>query len=596
MDNRTAEAIKNCPLFASLDVHSNVFQALVAQCQTVTLAEDQTLFDQGSASENLYILVAGQLAISLATTDTKSKIVNYILPYDTVGELGALSGEPRSATVKAVENSTLLKLPGHMFKKLCRQYPSVLYAVVGRSQQMIQSLFTKEKKRHIALIAANQYTNTDHFEQQIRRVLKHYKRVALISESALLSEKKSPEYIEKFIAETERKNVIVLYLLHSHETPLAKICWQKISKIYVVAEGNSRPHFDPFVLEKLHNTKHLVEMRRELVLLYQDKDTPHNTSEWLKKADFFLHHQIRVDHLSDYQRLLRFIREKTIGLVLSGGGARGWAHMGALKAILESHIPIDAIGGTSVGAIVGAMYLLTQTYEGLQTNFEDLFPIAEKIVSWKHFCWPAVSLFNCKDYTLESQRIFGSKKIENLWLPYFCITCNLGLYKEEVHRTGLLWEKNRGSMAVPGLIPPMVINGELHIDGGLVNNLPVNSMRELLGAESKVIAVELMTTFVDCAHYQFPPTLTFREAFLAKLGLGYRSYQFPHFMETFVKSLLVGASLKQKENSLNADVLIAPDVTQFNMLHANKKGDNEKLFELGYNTASDRLSQWNFKK
>src|SRR6202034_1924826 len=154
---------------------------------------------------------------------------------------------------------------------------------------------------------------------------------------------------------------------------------------------------------------------------------------------------------------------------------------------------------------------------------------------------------------------FGNKRIENMWLPYFCVTCNLGAYREATHRSGLLWEKCRGSVAVPGLVPPMVTNGELHIDGGVINNLPVNTMRDILGSESKIIAIELMSEITDPNRYNFPPTLDFKQTFLAKLRLGYRDYKFPPFLETFIKALLVGSSVKQKENSAAADLLIDPD-------------------------------------
>jgi predicted acylesterase/phospholipase RssA len=377
---------------------------------------------------------------------------------------------------------------------------------------------------------------------------------------------------------------------------LAKACWDRIGKVFIIADGNVKPHLDTFPLDKLHNTRHLIEVRRELILLYKKGAVPNNTHEWLHKADFFLHHHVRLDYLPDFQRLLRFIRGKPFGLVLSGGGAKGWAHIGALRAILESHIPIDAIGGVSAGAVIGGLYALNYNYEETYQHFETLLGAAHNIISYRNFCWPAISLFSCEPFTLEVEKVFGNKKIENMWLPYFSVTCNLGAYREATHKSGLLWEKCRASVAVPGLVPPMVINGELHIDGGVVNNLPVNTMRDMLGSESKIIAIELMSDVVDPNRYNFPPTLTFKQAMLAKLRLGYRDYKFPPFLETFIRSLLVGSSARQKENSAAADLLIMPDTRSYSMLSLKNREEQNSLIDLGYQTAFEKLSTWDVKK
>jgi predicted acylesterase/phospholipase RssA/CRP-like cAMP-binding protein len=601
MDEDIIKAIKNCKVFASLDPNSDVFQALAEQFSQLKIKSGEVLFHQGDPSHSLFILVNGKLSAILSAPDTKPRIVGHILPVETVGELGALSGDPRSLTIKAVEDCHLLKLPSDTFKKLCRQYPSVLFEtlhpVVSRSQQIIQLLSSGEKKKHIALIPANRDVHMEQFEENLKEIIQRYKKVALLSETDIKSE--NDQYtrnFEELISQTEESNVIIIYLLKPYETPLAKACWDRIGKVYVIADGNSKPYLDTFTLEKIHNTRHLIEVRRELVLLYRKGAFPQNTHEWLYKADFFLHHHVRLDYVPDYQRLLRFIRGKAFGLVLSGGGAKGWAHIGALRALLESHIPIDAIGGVSAGAIVGGLYALNYNYEETYRHFETLLSASRDIVSWKNFCWPAISLFNCEQFTLESQKIFGNKKIENMWLPFFCVTCNLGTYKEATHRTGVLWEKCRGSIAVPGLVPPMVMNGELHIDGGVINNLPVNTMRDILGTESKIIAIELMSEIIDHNRYNFPPTLNFKQAMLAKFRIGYRDYKFPPFLETFVKSLLVGSSVRQKENSAAADLLIDPDTRRYSMLRLSNRAQQDDLIDLGYQTAFEKISTWDVKK
>ena len=130
----------------------------------------------------------------------------------------------------------------------------------------------------------------------------------------------------------------------------------------------------------------------------------------------------------------------------------------------------------------------------------------------------------------------------------------------------------------------------------MVASLPVDVMRDMLGRDSKIIAVELMNEAVDNIRHNFPPTLTFRQALLSKLRLGYRDYKFPPFMETFLKSLLVGASVKQKDNSIAADVLIEPDTRGYNMLRLSNKKQQDDLIDLGYQAAFEKISTWDVKK
>lgn len=600
MEGDLLKFLKSCKTFASLEVKDDIYEALLSQFEKLYIEPGEALFHQGDIPENFYILVNGKLSASFSTGKAKPKIVGYIHPGESVGELGALSNDPRSLDIIAVEKSFLLKLPSDTFKKLCRQYPSILFEtvspLVNRSREVIKALSTSEKKKHIAILPANKDIDLKEFEVHIKETLGHYKKVIILTENNDTNDTNDTKNsVEKRIAEAEATNHVILYLLKSYETPLSKACWEKLSKIYVIGDGDAPPHVCRYTLEKLRNSRYLIEVRRELILLYKHHVTPIYTSKWLALGTFFLHHHIQEKDKHDYQRLLRFMRGKAIGVVLSGGGARGWAHLGALKALIEADIPIDAIGGTSAGAIIGSLYARNKNLKMIHEEFDDLLATTSNVVTWRNLCWPAISLFNCKDFTLEAQSLFQNIQIENLAIPYFCITCNLGLYKEVVHRSGLLWERIRASTAVPGLVPPMIINGDLHIDGGVINNLPVNVMREILGAESKIIAIELISHTLDNKKYYFPPTLTFKEAFLAKLRLGFKSYKFPPFLDMFIKSLLIGSSVKQEENALTADLLIKPHTAKYSMLKVSKK-QSEELLRIGYKATIRKLNSWDPKK
>jgi NTE family protein len=160
-----------------------------------------------------------------------------------------------------------------------------------------------------------------------------------------------------------------------------------------------------------------------------------------------------------------------------------------------------------------------------------------------------------------------------------------------MHKTGSLWKKIRGSTAVPGVYPPLVINGHLHLDGGIVNNLPTDLMRKLSSSIGTIIAVELIHNIIEEKHYKFPPILTLSTVVLSKLHLAYKDYKYPHFVDMFLRSLLVGSTVKQTENARSADVLISPDLSGYNLLNVNKKQADE-LIDLGYKAALKSVKRW----
>ena len=138
----------------------------------------------------------------------------------------------------------------------------------------------------------------------------------------------------------------------------------------------------------------------------------------------------------------------------------------------------------------------------------------------------------------------------------------------------------RCSGSLPGIVPPVVINGQMLVDGGLVNNLPVDVMKNLLGSYGKVIACKLSDNHTEAVHYNFPSSLSLLDAILVKLRI--KKYNFPPLFDTFFDSLLLGASLKEKQNSSSADILINPNLSSFSMYALDRKQE-QQLIELGFN-------------
>jgi NTE family protein len=599
MDNEISNYLKTCKLFSTLD--DIAINKIATKTYMTELRANNTLFYQGAPSDSIFLLIKGEMVALLTTADKTTKILGHVEPNQTVGELGALSGEPRSLTIKAIKDCILLKLSSKDFIETCYLYPAVMYAtvhpVITHSESIIHMMSLKKSTEHVVLVPATSTTSRlKKFAHQFIEYADKFQNLIIISdfEVDFYSEDFDHDTLQQKIhlkEKSKKKSQKIIYLLESSTSPLAKICLKKADMIYLIADSQSKPKIDHSLLDRIDSRTAHFKSYPELILLHPKETTlPKNTSAWLQLTQFNFHHHVRTHSSRDYHRLLRFIRGKAVGVVLGGGGTRGWAHLGAIKALHEEKIPIDIIGGTSVGAIVGACYALNESYDEAYNRFEAIIEASRHSISWRSLTWPIISLFDAKNFTNAQLSVFQQLLIEDTWLPFFCTSSNLANYEECIHRSGLIWEKTRASSSLPGLIPPMVINGELHLDGGLLNNLPVDIMRQMVGKGGKIVAVELNSSIGDKRRYQFPPIFTFKEAFLARKMKKNESYRLPRLLDTFMRGLLIGSSAKTRQNGLGANVIVNLNLNKFRLLHSNSK-QAEKMIEVGYSELKAQLQQ-----
>jgi NTE family protein len=583
-----AEILKTSRIFSLLD--DTARSELLSHFTQVELTQSEILFYQGDPSDCIFLLIRGKLAAEITTSSGETKIVGHVDPGETVGEIGALSDEPRSLTVLALKDSTLLKLSAKDFVEICHRFPAVMFEtvhpIIARSKNIIQALTSEKSNKNIIIVPANNDVSVEMLSEKLSKLAENFHSLLVISEFnpelnhnsdiAILKEKLSQ------LIRVRKASHRILYILKSHDSNLAKIAFKRADMIYIVGDSQTVPNIDRHIIDKIHSHRLHLRSDPQLILLHPPGITqPKNTAGWLAQTQLGLQHHVRENVTKDYQRLLRFIRGKAVGLVLSGGGTRGWAHLGAIKALREAKIPIDMIGGSSVGALVGACYAMNESFDDAYERFYKIVDASNHSVSWRSLTWPAISLFNAKNFTESQTEVFGDQLIEDMSLPFFCISCNLANNNETVHTTGLLWKKTRASTSIPGIIPPMLLDGELHLDGGLINNLPVDIMREFVGTKGKIIAIDLNTYAPDRHKYEFSPILTFKDVFFAKLGIGENHYKFPRFVDTFLRGLFIGALAKARQNSLAANIFINLNLSKFRLLHSNVI-QADRLIEIGY--------------
>ena len=305
----------------------------------------------------------------------------------------------------------------------------------------------------------------------------------------------------------------------------SKCCVRQSDGVLLVASAADSPSVSRYERLLVWQTHDLLggmrhglsfQSQKDLVLLHNHQSSlqlPTNTKAWLDVRPVRMHHHVRLTaasasfapaasalstsvspssnspsivtsaggtrvecHLGDVARVARFCAGRAVGVVLGGGGAKGCAHIGVLRAFEEEGVPIDYIGGTSQGAFMAALYASTLSSTGMRQPLEQFCFAFTLTGILRSLTLPVLSYFHGSAFTDIVRAPFGHTScIEDLWIPYFCVTTNMCHADTQAFSRGLLWWHVRASMSILGFVPPMIddLTGDLHIDGGYANNLPV---------------------------------------------------------------------------------------------------------------------------
>jgi EmrB/QacA subfamily drug resistance transporter len=256
------------------------------------------------------------------------------------------------------------------------------------------------------------------------------------------------------------------------------------------------------------------ELRGADVVLLEGAAGPRGFGLWLDVLAARGAHVVQVDGLeADAARVARRLTGRAIGLVLSGGGARGLAHVGVIEELLAAGVPIDRVGGTSMGAFIGAMLAVGMDAEEIDARCYEEWVRRSPLSDYR---LPRISLIRGDRARGMLERTFGDRRIEATAREFSCVSCDLVSGDLVVHRRGPLFEAVGASISVPGLVPPLARGGRLLVDGGVLDNLPVGAVGA--SKEGPLIAVDI-TARVKPVHPGDEP-LRLRETLMRTLTLG----------------------------------------------------------------------------
>ena len=520
----------------------------------------EVIHHQGDESDAIYIVLNGRLRAILERDDGDMGVVGEYGQGESVGELEVMTESRRPATLHAIRDTELAKLPKSLFNSLALEHPGITIKIskiiAQRMRALIEDPFEHGKEkigaaskqnatstmnlRTTAILPVTAGVPVVEFGSRLLSALTQIgvaNGVTSLNQAAILNHLGRHAFsrmgklkLSQYLADLEERYGMLLYIADTNvNSPWTQTCITQADCMLLVglAEGSpSMGEYEKFLLGMK------TTARKELVLLHVERYSPPGlTRKWLRNRMWINggHHHIqmafrttsepvqpqikrfgtqlkqRVQVLQaeiqkytsrrirqtplysaetpfkgDFHRLARRLCGKSVGLVLGGGGARGISQVGVIRALEEAGIPIDIIGGTSIGAFIGALY-------ARDADVVPMYGRAKKFAGRMGSMWrfafdltyPSASYTTGHEFNRGIFKTFGNSQMEDFWLDFYCNTTNISKSRAEYHNSGYVWRYVRASMSLAGLFPPLCDEGSMLLDGGYVDNLTVAHMKSL---------------------------------------------------------------------------------------------------------------------
>jgi NTE family protein len=459
------------------------------------LTGGETLFAEGDASDTLYLLRAGRLGVfRREANDQPPQFVGVIRPGEPAGEMAMLAGSEHTADVVALRDSEILALPREAFFEAARTEPDLM---VELSRLMIQRARDRRsgggEPSVFGFLSARPRPIRAFVERVAAAIEANGFTCQVIDHSALSS-------AAEWFSRVEDSHDFVLYVAEADEPAWAALCARQVDRLFVVGQCLLAPPNRPLP----HAAVPDAQQRTDLILLRDPRMArPANTSVWIDAIQPGRWFQAMEGDQADADRIARVITGTAVGVVMSGGGARAYSHIGALRALREAGVPVDFVGGASRGSVIAAGpamgWSLDELEDRIQRSFVDSDPLSD-------ITFPMLAMTRAKKVDGLLKAAYGEVDLADLHLPFFAVSTNLTSGRIEVHRRGLMRRAMRASIAIPGLLPPVVIDGQVLVDGAVLNNLPAEVMRHM--NSGPVIGIDMsQARGVDPALIEHPPSI-----------------------------------------------------------------------------------------
>ncbi|HPF21911.1 MAG TPA: patatin-like phospholipase family protein [Hyphomonas sp.] len=466
------------------DVPARAMRAAGREAAWFCVPAGGTLFLKGEAADRIYFVLSGALGAFRDNPNGASEFIGHIRPGEPVGEMalflggvdldgdGIAQNAPHTSSVYALRDSEVVAFSREGWRKLVKSEPELLEHMI----RIILRRLGREGQRNVSaapkvftLVATSPTIDLILRAKALKASLAKLGRTAIIVDEAAGDEKPAA-----FFDDLEMRHDVVIIVSTIGDTPWYKLSVRQADRIWVFGRADAKPS-NPLMPEDDSPARTLKLV--DVILLHPgDNRRACRPVEWLNAAGAsrLLHWQGMEGR--DCDRLARVMAGVSVGVVMSGGGARAYSHIGVVKAMREYGIPIDFVGGASMGAVIAGCVAMgwsdAEIDMRIRKAFVDSNPLGD-------YTLPVVGMVKGLRVNSRLREHFGEAEIGDLAIPFFATSTNLMSGTQRIHRTGLLREALRATISLPGILPPVVDGNDLLVDGAVLNNFPVDVMRDM---------------------------------------------------------------------------------------------------------------------
>ena len=576
------------PLFG--DLPDDILLEIAASLEPVKLPAGAVLVAAGDPGDGIHIVLNGRLSGSLPDGAGGERLVAEVAAGESIGETSLLTRKPHSVTYRAVRDTVLVRLSQTAFVELSHTHPGLLWSVTRlvteRLEQAHRGGIRTAAVRTIAVMFLDTRVDRRDFLARLGAALEQYGPEVRVDAAAAPGHRLPQAealWTSGWLDGLEAAHRFVVMELDDQPTPWSRRCVRQADRILLVAAAGGEPRPGTLEQELLGDLPVGPAPVTELVLVHEpDALAPAGTALWLADRRLLRHHHLRRDRDRDFARLGRFLAGEAVGLVLAGGGAKAFVHLGVIRALHEAGIPVDLVGGTSMGAILAAAVACDWESDVITGHCRRAFTRRNPLTDYAFP--PLISMMRGKRIERLLRTFFGEGGIEDLWLPFLCVSGDFTAGRMAVHRRGSLWRAIKASISLPGILPPMVIDGHLHVDGGTFDNFPVEPVRAA-GAGRIVASDVWMPQRPELGYAETPSGGRY---FLERYVLRRRTLKVPHVMTTMFRSSFLASHERRRAARQGADLYFSSPSGRVGLTSWKKLDDATAA---GYSHALRRLAE-----
>ncbi|TSJ90951.1 cyclic nucleotide-binding and patatin-like phospholipase domain-containing protein [Chitinimonas sp. BJB300] len=579
-------------LFGALD--TAWLHALAQRLELRHVNAGELVFKESAASDSMIIVLSGRLRVSRYAREGNRLLYNELCPGECVGETGMILQQPRTADVIALRDSMVAELPRAGYEALIMGNPLLFNQLFSQAiyhyLRHTPQLSERRRAQSYVVVPLEEGDEAQVLCAGMAAALGKLGRVRHLQPEALTDGESSADQIARRIGSVDALETQSDYLIYEAQANLGD--WTRhavrhADQVVFVTSHAASPALND--LEHRLRSEPGFSFKRQHIVLLHPKGTirPSEPIPWREGRELERIYLVRRECEEDFARLGRFLTGRAVGIVLGGGGARGFAHLGVLRALEEAGIPIDLVGGNSMGALIGAQYACGSTLDEILAGTQAL------AAGGVRFTLPMVSMLSNTRMERDLQTMFGDARIDTLWRPYFAAACNLSRACTAVQDQGPLWRAVMASNSPAGLLPPVLSDGDLLVDGAILDNVPVEAMRMRLGTplekrrgNGTIIAVD-----VDVReHLSVDPSVRRLSAWgKIKSHLSNREAATPGIGDILYRASHMGGLTQRMRTISLADFYLEPPVAEFPLMgyrHASE------IVEVAYRYTIAEIAKW----